>query len=186
MSKTDFTLWQGSTILSVRKEGEVVIAGDGQVTEGALILKSNVKKVRRLGDGSVVVGFTGSMADALLLFESLESKVAQNPHQLLRCCVDLAKFWRKDPNLSNLNDMLVVVSAAHSFLVTSSGDVLEKEDGLIGVGVGGPYAFAAAKALFGVEGLSAREIVEKSMDIAADICVFTNKNITFERVKDKA
>jgi ATP-dependent HslUV protease subunit HslV len=185
MSESNSRLWQGSTILSVRKGNEVVIAGDGQVTEGALILKSNVKKVRRLADGGVIVGFTGSMADALVLFETLENKVAQNPHQLIRSCVDLAKYWRKDPHLSQVNAMMVVVNSVHSLVITGSGDVLEKEDGIIGVGVGGPYAFAAAKALFGEEGLTAREIVEKSMNIAADICVFTNRNIAFERIEIK-
>lgn len=185
MSNGDYSAWQGSTILTVRKGGEVVIAGDGQVTEGPLILKSNVKKVRRLGDGAVIVGFTGSMADALVLFETLETSVAQHKHQLIRACVEVAKFWRKDPHLCELSAMLVVVSVNHSFLITASGDVLEKEDGIIGVGAGGPYALAAARALYDIEGLSAKEVVEKSMDIAADICVFTNKNIAFESVIEK-
>ena len=176
-------LWQGSTILTVRKGKEVVIAGDGQLAEEGVILKSNIKKVRRLGNGSVIVGFTGSVADSLMLFEKLESIVGQNPHQLISGCVDLAKFWRKDPHLSNLSAMLVVVNAVHSLVLTGAGDVLEKEDGIIGVGAGGPYAYAAARALFNVEGLSAAQIVEKSMNVAADMCVYTNNNIAYESIE---
>lgn len=172
--------WQGSTILTVRKGKEVVIAGDGQLAEEGVILKSNIKKVRRLGDGNVIVGFTGSVADSLILFEKFESIIEHNPRQLISGCVDLAKFWRKDPHLSNLNAMLIIVNPLHSLVLTGGGDVLEKEDGIIGVGSGGPYAFAAARALFDIEGLSASKIVEKAMNVTADVCVYTNKNIAYE------
>lgn len=174
------TFWKGSTLLTVRKGNQIVMAGDGQVTEGALILKSNVKKVRRIGDGHVIVGFTGSMVDGLLLFESLESMVSQNAHQLIRACVEVGKFWRKTPQLAALDDMMVVVNKTHTLILTAAGDVLEKEDGLIGVGAGGPYALAAANAILGVENVSAKEIVERSMNISADICVYTNRNIAYE------
>lgn len=180
------TIWQGSTILTVRKGKEVIMAGDGQATAGSLILKSNVKKVRRIGDGSVIVGFTGSVADALVLFETLEGLLNHNLNQLTRACVDLAKFWRKDPQLSSLEAMMVVANARHSLILTGAGDVFEKEDGMIGIGAGGPYALAAAKALFGIGDLSAKQIVEKSMNIAADICVYTNKNIVLEEVGDES
>ena len=180
-----FNIWQGSTILTVRKDNAVVIAGDGQVAEAGVILKSNIKKVRRLGDGSVIAGFTGSMADALVLFEKLESIVAQTPHQLIRACVDLTKFWRREPHLNKLDDMMVVINSAHSLVITGSGDVLEKEDGIIGVGAGGAYALAAAQALYDLEGFSAKQIVEKSMNIAADICVYTNKIIAYENIEIK-
>lgn len=183
MSKNNSTFWNGSTILTVRKEKQVVIAGDGQVTQGALILKSNVKNVRRLGKGDVIVGYTGSTADAVVLFENLESMVAQHAHQLIRACVELGKFWRKNPHLSNLDAMMVVVNYAHSLILTAAGDVLEKEDGIIGIGSGGPYAFAAARALFDIEGLSAKDIVQKSMNVSADICVYTNKNFVFESIE---
>lgn len=176
-------IWQGSTILTVRKGKQVVIAGDGQVAEAGVILKSNVRKVRRIGDGNVIVGFTGAVADSLILFEKLESLVGQSPHQLIRACVDLAKFWRKEPYFNKIDAMMIIINAAHSLVLTASGDVLEKEDGIIGAGAGGPYAFAAAKALCNIEGISAQQIVEKSMNIAADICVFTNKNIAFESIE---
>lgn len=177
--------WQGSTILSVRKNNEVVIAGDGQLTEGSLILKSNVNKVRRIGDGSVIVGFTGSVADGVVLFEHLEDLVRQSPHQLIRSCVDLAKFWRKDPYLTNLNDMMVVVNAVHSLVLTGAGDVFEKEDGIIGVGSGGSFALAASLALFEIEEFSAKQIVQKAMNIASELCIYTNKNLVYESLEKK-
>ncbi|MBA3812991.1 MAG: ATP-dependent protease subunit HslV [Alphaproteobacteria bacterium] len=183
MNNASPNLWHGSTLLTVRKDNQVVIAGDGQVTQGTLILKSNVKKVRRIGNGSVIVGFTGSMVDSLMLFESLEGLVTHNAHQLIRSCVEVGKFWRKTPQLSSLEDMMIVVNATHSLVLTASGDVLEREDGVIGVGSGGPYALAAAHAMLGGEGVSAKEIVEKSMNIAADICIYTNKNIAYESIE---
>lgn len=175
--------WHGTTILSVRKGKDVVIAGDGQVSMGNLILKSNVRKVRRLGKGDVVAGFAGSTADALALFERLEAKLEQNPHQLLRACVDLAKDWRRDRYLRRLDAMMAVVNPSHSLVLTGAGDVLEPEDGIIGIGSGGPYAISAARALLEIEGLTARKIVEKAMSITAEICVFTNKNIIVESIE---
>lgn len=182
MSNYQPTVWKGSTILTVRKGNQVVIAGEGQITEGGVILNSHVKNVRRL-TGDVVCGFTGKMADALMLFEKLESLVTQSPHQLTRACVDLAKFWRQSPHLSNIDAMMLVVNANHSLLLTGTGDVLERGDGIIGIGAAGPYALAAAHALYDIESLSASEIVEKSMNIAADICIYSNKNIIFEKIE---
>jgi ATP-dependent HslUV protease subunit HslV len=177
----------GTTILSVRKGRDVVIAGDGQVTMGPLILKSNVSKIRRLGKGDVkggvVVGFTGSTSDSLVLFERLESLIDQNPHQLVRACVDLAKEWRKDTYVRDLEAMLAVVSPVHSLILTGAGDVLEPEDGIIGIGSGGPYALSAARALIDIEGYTAEMIVRKAMGIAAQICVFTNLNVVLETLE---
>lgn len=178
----------GTTILSVRKGKDVVIAGDGQVTMGPLILKSNVSKIRRLGKGDVnsngvVVGFTGSTSDSLVLFERLESLIDQNPHQLVRACVDLAKEWRKDTYVRDLEAMLAVVSPVHSLILTGAGDVLEPEDGIIGIGAGGPYALSAARALIDVEGYTAEMIVRKAMGIAAQVCVFTNLNVVLESIE---
>lgn len=180
--KNELGAWGGSTILSVRKGNDVVIAGDGQVTAGNLILKSNVRKVRRLGKGDVIAGFAGSTADALALFERLEVKLEQNPHQLLRACVDLAKDWRGDRYLRRLDTMMAVVNSTHSFILTGTGDVLEAEDGIIGIGSGGPYALAAARALFDIEGFTAQMIVDKALNIAAGISVYMNKNIAVESI----
>ena len=172
--------WHGTTILSVRKAGRVVVAGDGQVSLGQTILKSNARKVRRLGDGSVIGGFAGATADALTLFERLEAKLEQHSGQLARACVELAKDWRTDRYLRRLEAMMAVADKQVSLVLTGTGDVLEPEDGLIGIGSGGSYALAAARALMGVDGLSAREIAERSMKIAADICVYTNDKIVIE------
>ncbi len=174
--------WRGTTILSVRKGNDVVVVGDGQVSMGSLILKSNVRKVRRLGKGDVIAGFAGSTADALALFERLEAKLEQNPHQLVRACVDLAKDWRKDRYLRRLDAMMAVVNTTHSLILTGAGDVLEPEDGLIGIGSGGAFALAAARALLSVEGYTAEIIAEKSLNIAADICVYTNRNLVTEKL----
>ncbi|MBY0500971.1 MAG: ATP-dependent protease subunit HslV [Alphaproteobacteria bacterium] len=175
--------WHGTTILSVRKGNNVVVAGDGQVSMGSIVLKSNVRKVRRLGKGDVIAGFAGSTADALALFERLEVKLEQNPHQLVRACVDLAKDWRRDRYLRRLEAMMAVVSSTHSLILTGTGDVLEPEDGLIGIGSGGPYALSAARALIDIENLSAEKIAQKAMNIAADICVYTNNNIIIENIE---
>jgi len=183
MIENDSNGWRGTTILSVRKGKDVVVAGDGQVTMGNLILKSNVRKVRRLGKGDVIAGFAGSTADALALFERLETKLEQNPHQLVRACVDLAKDWRRDRYLRRLDAMMAVVNSAHSLILTGSGDVLEPEDGIIGIGSGGPYALAAARALVDQEGLTAQMIAEKSMEIAAELCIYSNKNIVLESIE---
>ena len=177
------TSWRGTTILSVRKGNEVVIAGDGQVTMGNVVLKSNVRKVRPLEKGNVIAGFAGSTADALALFERLEAKLEQNPHQLVRACVELAKDWRRDRYLRKLEAMMAVVNPSHSLLLTGTGDVLEPEDGLIGIGSGGAFALSAARALHDIKEYTAEMIAKKAMGIAADICIYSNKNIVLEKVE---
>lgn len=181
--ESEKSTWHGTTIISVRKGNEVVIAGDGQVSMGNLILKANAQKVRRLGKGSVIAGFAGSTADAFALFERLEAKLEQNPHQLVRACVEMAKDWRTDRYLRRLEAMMAVADAKNSLILTGSGDVLEPEDSLIGIGSGGAYALSAARALIDIEPLSAQEIAEKALTIAAGICVYTNKNFTIESIK---
>ena len=174
--------WHGTTILSVRKAGRVVVAGDGQVSLGATVIKSNAKKVRRLGGGSILAGFAGATADAFTLFERLEGKLEQYPGQLLRACVELAKDWRTDKYLRRLEAMMIVADKEVSLVLTGTGDVLEPESGVMGIGSGGNYALAAARAL--ADGpLDAEAIVRKSLDIAADICVYTNRNVTIETLK---
>ncbi len=171
--------WHGTTILSVRKDGRVVIAGDGQVTMGQTIVKSNAKKLRRLGNGQVIAGFAGATADAFALFERLESKLEQHPDQLARACVELAKDWRTDRYLRRLEAMMAVADKEVSLVLSGTGDVLEPEDGLIGIGSGGPYALAAARALLG-EALDAEPIARRAMAIAAQICIYTNDQILIE------
>lgn len=175
-----FTQMHGTTILSIRKGNQVVIAGDGQVTLGTTILKSNAKKVRPLGDGSVIIGFAGATADAMTLFERLERKLDQYPKQLMRAAVELAKDWRTDKYLRRLEAMMAVADKNISLLLSGTGDVLEPEDGIIGIGSGGPYALAAARALMAVDSLSAEDIARRSMKIAADICIYSNHTITLE------
>ena len=179
-------VWHGTTILCVRKNGGVVLAGDGQVSVGNTIMKSNAKKLRRLtkGDGQrdVIAGFAGSTADALTLFERLEGKLEKHPGQLARACVELAKDWRQDKFLRRLEAMMAVADKQSSFVLTGSGDVLEPEDGLIGIGSGGSFALAAARALMDVDGLTAEQIAKKAMKIAADICIYTNHNVIFEKL----
>lgn len=182
MDTTHAGIFQGSTILTVRKGNEVVIAGDGQVTHGATILNSHVKTVRRIGNGEVICGFTGKTADAVVLFEKLENIVTHAPHQLPRACVELAKFWRQNFQIVSPNAMMIVINATHTLVLTGAGDVLEKNDGVMGVGSGGAYALAAARALYDIEGLSAKDIVEKAMTIAADLCIFMNKNIVIDMI----
>ena len=174
--------WHGTTILSVRRGGRVVIAGDGQVSLGATVIKANARKVRRLGGGAILAGFAGATADAFTLFERLEAKLEQHPGQLARACVELAKDWRTDRYLRRLEAMMAVADREVSLVLTGTGDVLEPEDGLVGIGSGGSYALAAARALAGVDGLSAREIAERAMRIAADICVYTNTNVVIEEI----
>jgi ATP-dependent HslUV protease subunit HslV len=180
MSQPDFPNWHGTTILSVRKNGAVVVAGDGQVTFGQTVIKSNAKKVRRLGKGDVIAGFAGATADAFTLFERLEAKLEQHPGQLTRACVELAKDWRTDRYLRRLEAMMAVADRSVSLVLTGTGDVLEPEDGLIGIGSGGGYALAAARALMPVEELDAETIARRAMKIAADICVYTNQAIVVE------
>ena len=172
-------VWHGTTILTVRKNGIVAIGGDGQVSIGQTIMKANAKKVRRLGKSDVIGGFAGATADAFTLFERLETKLEQYPGQLLRAAVELAKDWRTDRYLRRLEAMMIVADQQVSLVLTGNGDVLEPESGVAGIGSGGNYALAAARAL--ADGpLSAEEIVRKSLDIAADICVYTNRSITVE------
>ncbi|MCB1650670.1 MAG: ATP-dependent protease subunit HslV [Alphaproteobacteria bacterium] len=174
--------WRGTTILSVRKDGKVVIAGDGQVSMGNTVLKNNARKVRRLGrDNSIIAGFAGSTADAFTLFERLEAKLEAHPGQLTRACVELAKDWRTDKYLRRLEALMAVADKETSLILTGNGDVVEPQDGIIGIGSGGNYALAAARALKD-QNLSAREIAEKSLEIAADICVFTNNNLVIEEL----
>lgn len=174
--------WAGTTILSVRKGNEVVVAGDGQVSMGQTVMKSNARKVRRLSGGNVIVGFAGATADAFTLFERLETKLEQHPTQLTRACVELAKDWRTDKYLRRLEALMAVVDKDVSLILSGTGDVVEPEDGLIGIGSGGVYALSAARALVDVKGMDAEAIARKSMGIAADICVYTNHNLVVEKI----
>lgn len=171
--------WHGTTILSVRKGGKVVIAGDGQVSLGQTIIKGNARKVRPLGQGAVIAGFAGATADAMTLFERLETKLEQYPGQLTRACVDLAKDWRTDRYLRRLEAMMIVADRAVTLVLTGTGDVLEPEHGIVAIGSGGNYALAAARALADSD-LDAEIIARKAMTIAAEICVYTNTNFTIE------
>ncbi|MBL8659878.1 MAG: ATP-dependent protease subunit HslV [Rhodospirillales bacterium] len=180
MKSFDERSWHGTTILAVRKDGQVVIAGDGQVTLGNTIVKANARKVRRIGDGAVLAGFAGATADAFTLFERLEAKLEQYPGQLTRACVELAKDWRTDRYLRRLEAMMAVADAQASLVLTGTGDVLEPEYGLIGIGSGGNYALAAARAMIDRPDMDAVAIARRSLEIAADICVFTNRNILIE------
>jgi ATP-dependent HslUV protease subunit HslV len=179
MSQNAPETWHGTTILCVRKDENVVIAGDGQVTMGQTVVKSNAKKLRRLGNGKVIAGFAGATADAFALFERLEAKLEQHPGQLSRACVELAKDWRTDRYLRRLEAMMAVADRSVSLILSGTGDVLEPEDGLIGIGSGGGYALAAARALMD-QPLDAEAIAKKAMAIAAQICIYTNDKDTIE------
>jgi len=181
-SGTDDSAWHGTTILCLRKGGTVVVAGDGQVTLGQTVLKSNARKVRRLGGGAVIAGFAGATADAITLFERLEAKLEQYSGQLPRACVELAKDWRTDRYLRRLEAMMAVADADVSLILSGTGDVLEPEDGIIGIGSGGGYALAAARALIAEDRLDAEDIARRAMQIAASICIYTNTNITIEKL----
>ena len=172
-------VWHGTTILTVRKGGKVVIGGDGQVSIGQTIIKSNAKKVRKLGKGDVIGGFAGATADAFTLFERLEAKLEQYPGQLIRAAVELAKDWRTDRYLRRLEAMMIVADKDVSLVLTGTGDVLEPEAGVMAIGSGGNYALAAARALVDTD-KDAEAIVRRALDIAADICVYTNRNVTIE------
>jgi ATP-dependent HslUV protease subunit HslV len=174
--------WHGTTILTVRKARRVVIAGDGQVSLGATVVKANARKVRTVGKGDVIGGFAGATADAFTLFERLESKLEQYPGQLTRACVELAKDWRTDRYLRRLEAMMIVADRERTLALTGTGDVLEPEAGVMGIGSGGNYALAAAKALMDSP-LGAEEIARKAMAIAAEICVYTNNNIVLESLE---
>ena len=180
MTEAATAVWHGTTILSIRKSDSVVIAGDGQVSMGGAIVKSSARKVRRLGNGSVVGGFAGATADAFTLFERLESKLEQYPAQLTRACVELAKDWRTDRYLRRLEAMMAVADDSISLILSGTGDVLEPDDGLIGIGSGGNYALAAARALIDREELSAEDVARRAMKIAAGICVYTNDHVILE------
>ena len=182
----DPTGWHGTTILCVRRDGHVAMAGDGQVSMGQTIVKGNARKVRRIGagpgGGNVLAGFAGATADAFTLLERLESKLERFPGQLERACVELAKDWRTDRYLRRLEAMMAVADKDRSFTLTGTGDVLEPEDGVIAIGSGGNYALAAARALLEVKGLSAEDVARRAMKIAAEICVYTNDNVILETI----
>ena len=175
---------KSTTIIGIRKDNLVVIAGDGQVSLGNTIMKANVKKIRKLGvDNSVISGFAGSTADAFALFERLESKLDQYKNQLKRACVELAKDWRTDRYLRKLEAMMIVADKEISLLLSGTGDVIESDDGVLAIGSGGPYANSAAKALLKHTSMNAKEIAIESLNIAADICVYTNHNIVSETIE---
>ena len=170
-----------TTIVLVRKNNEVVVAGDGQVSMGNTIVKSTASKVRKIEKRDVVAGFAGSTADALTLFERLEAKLEKHAGNLQRAAVELAKDWRSDKFLRRLEALMAVADKSHSFIISGTGDVLEPEDGIIGIGSGGNYALAAAKVLIETD-MKAEEIARKALKVASDICVFTNNNVTMEKI----
>src|ERR1700733_382684 len=172
--------WHGTTILCVRRDGAVALAGDGQVSLGITVVKGNARKVRRIGNGSVIAGFAGATADAFTLLERLEAKLERFPNQLERACVELAKDWRMDRYLRRLEAMLIVADKEHGYTLTGNGDVLEPADGIIAIGSGGNFARAAARALMTVPDLGAEDIARRAMKIAADICIYTNENLVVE------
>jgi ATP-dependent HslUV protease subunit HslV len=189
MAETDAPSWHGTTILSVRKAGRVVLAGDGQVSFGNTVMKSNARKVRRMPGkgaakdgqaGDVIAGFAGATADAFTLFERLEAKLEAHPGQLTRACVELAKDWRTDRYLRRLEAMMAVADTETTLVLTGTGDVLEPEDGLVGIGSGGVYALSAARALIDRDDMDAEAIARRAMKIAADICIYTNDSLTLE------
>ncbi len=184
MEHTNNDIWYGTTILCVRKGEEVVIIGDGQVSLGQTVIKANARKVRRLGQGGkIVAGFAGATADAFTLFERLEGKLEQHPGNLTRAAVEMAKDWRTDRYLRRLEAMMAVSDINTSLVLTGTGDVLEPEDGLIGIGSGGSFALAAARALIDQDDMGAEDIARRAMQIAAGICVYTNENLTIESLK---
>ena len=183
MAEDKFSGWHGTTIIGVRRGGEVVVAGDGQVSLGQTVIKGTARKVRRLSPGGkdVVAGFAGSTADAFTLLERMEKKLEASPGQLARACVELAKDWRMDKFLRNLEAILIVTDGVDLFVITGAGDVLETEHGIAAIGSGGNFALAAARGLMETD-LSAEEVARKAMAIAADICVYTNGNLTVEKI----
>ncbi len=180
MADPNSPLWQGTTIISVRKNGKVVIAGDGQVSMKDTVVKATAVKVRRLHDGSVIAGFAGATADAFTLFERLEARLEKHPGQLTRACVELAKDWRTDRYLRRLEALMAVADSKVSLMLSGTGDVLEPDDQIIGIGSGGNYALAAARALIDRPDMDAEAIARRAMAIAAGICVYTNNNVTVE------
>lgn len=184
MADTTFPGWHGTTIIGVKKDGQVVIAGDGQVSLGQTVIKGTARKVRRLSPGGfdVVAGFAGSTADAFALLERLEAKLEATPGQLARASVELAKDWRTDKYLQKLEALLIVTDGAEMYVITGAGDVLEPEHNVTAIGSGGNYALAAARALMDSD-LTAEEVARKAMAIASDICVYTNGNLTIESIR---
>jgi ATP-dependent HslUV protease subunit HslV len=175
------TPWHGTTIIGVKKNGRTVIAGDGQVSMGNTVMKPNARKVRRIGDGKVIAGFAGATADAFTLFERLERKLEQHRGQLMRAAVELAKDWRTDKYLRNLEALMIVADAETMLILTGNGDVLEPEGGIAAIGSGGNYALAAARALDPYED-DAEKIARRAMQVAAEVCVFTNDRVTLEEI----
>ncbi|NOQ81592.1 MAG: ATP-dependent protease subunit HslV [Methylophaga sp.] len=175
--------YRGTTIVSYRRNGQVVIGGDGQVSLGNTIMKGNARKVRRLYNDKVIAGFAGGTADAFTLFERFEAKLEKHQGNLTRSALELAKDWRTDRMMRRLEALLAVADSETSLIITGNGDVIEPEDGLMAIGSGGPFAQSAATALFQNTELSARDIVEKSLNIAADICIYTNHNLTIETLE---
>jgi len=184
MTEQSIPTWHGTTILTVRKGGKVVVAGDGQVSLGQTVIKANARKVRSIGKGGVIGGFAGATADAFTLFERLERKLEQYPGQLMRSCVELAKDWRTDRYLRRLEAMMIVADAEVTLVLTGTGDVLEPEHSVMGIGSGGMYALAAARALLD-QPLDAEAIARKAMGIAAEICVYTNTSLVVESLASK-
>jgi len=174
---------KSTTVLSVRRGGEVAVGGDGQVTMGQTIIKADARKIRALAGGKVLTGFAGATADAFALLERFEAKLKEFPGNTAKAAIELAKDWRTDRSLRRLESLLVVVDKEKSFLISGSGDVIEPEDGIIGIGSGGPYAVAAARSLMKHTSLSAEEITREALGVAAQICVYTNSNITVEVIK---
>ena len=181
--KKEIYMFHGTTIISVRCKGEVAVAGDGQVTLENTVMKHTAKKVRRMHNGSVIAGFSGGAADALNLFEKFEQKLDEYRGNLLRAATELARFWRSDKVLRQLNALIGVADADSSLLISGSGDVIEPDDGILAIGSGGAYALAAARALLKFSDLDAEEIVRNALLITSDICVYTNNNITVEKLK---
>ena len=178
----DASLWRGTTILSVRKNGKLVVVGDGQVSAGNTVMKGNARKVRRLAGGNVIAGFAGATADAFALLERLEAKLEQHPTQLARACVELAKDWRTDKYLRQLQAMMIVADKTETYVLTGNGDVVEPQDGITAIGSGGNFAYAAALAMTEYEE-DAETLARKSMAIADKICVFTNNHLTVETLE---
>lgn len=175
--------WHGTTILAVRKAGKIVIAGDGQVSLGQTVIKHSARKVRKLSNGEVIGGFAGATADAFTLFERLEQKLEKYPNQLMRACVEMAKDWRTDRYLRRLEAMMLVADKSITLVLTGTGDVLEPENGVMGIGSGGNFALSAARALMGTD-MDAESVTRKAMEIAAEICVYTNTNLVLESLDE--
>ena len=184
MKRRNKNSWHSTTVVSIRKATEVVIAADGQVTLGESVMKDNAKKVRTLSSGKVITGFAGATADAFALFERLEGKLEKSSNHLMRACVELAKDWRTDRYLRRLEAMMLVADKDYSLILSGTGDILEPKNGMMAIGSGGNFALAAARALENTR-MSAEEIAKKSLEIAADLCIYTNNNIILEKITFK-